>query len=179
VTRLIPILALSVALTAGCRHRAAAPGVAPAAARMDARRFESHGFSTMVPAKWSAKQDPQNVLALIGAGGAELDIAVPKLPAHIPGFIPLAAVKSGYVDDLNKRLKDVTVSDERDLRIDGAAAHEFIADGAAPDGPRKLAVLLITRGDRLYIVTGEAPAKEFSKVQNAVSAVAASWQWIK
>jgi hypothetical protein len=165
----------------GCRHRAAGPARAPATARVDQRRFEDreHGFAVMIPAQWSSRQDPQNVLTLAGPGGVELDIAVPKLPAHIPGFIPLAAVKSGYVDDLKKRLKDVTVSDERDLKIDGAAAHEFTAAGAAQDGPHKLSVLLITRNDRLYIVAGEAPAKEFSKVQDAVNLVAAGWKWIK
>jgi hypothetical protein len=175
---------LLMAASAGCRHRAATTRPAPApAAKFDIKTFadRDHGFSTSVPAKWAAKQDPQNVLTLDGPNDAQLSIAVPKLPAHIPGFIPLPPVQSGYVDDLRKRLTDVKASPGENVPFTGGTARRFEASGveAKAGATRKLSVLLITRGDHLYIVTGEAPAAEFSKVRDIVDSVATSWTWMK
>jgi hypothetical protein len=194
-------LATATALLAGstgCRHRTAAAAATPPATRAasshavagstpspshTATSFQSPtgDFSTISPSGWTTKRDPQNVLTTAGPSGVELDIAVPKLPAHVPGIIPLPAVQSGYVDDTRKRLKDVNVTETQPIRVAGATARRFAIDGADPTTgtQKKLLVIAIVRGDHLYIITGEGPADRYDLVKDAVEKAAAAWKWTK
>src|SRR5262249_44516184 len=99
---------------------------------------------------------------------------------HIPGIIPLPVVQSGYVDDVRKRLKDVQVTQTQPIKVAGASARRFAISGTDADGKTKeLLVIAIVKGDRLYIVTGEAPADSFDAAKDAVDQVGACWKWIK
>ena len=110
--------------------------------------------------------------------GVELTVAVPKLSAHIPGFIPLEPVQSGYIDDLKKRMQDVTSQDGPAPNVSGASGtRRFTAQGKDSKGDRKLDVALLVKGDRLYILTAEAPAKEFDKAKGALDLALSSWKW--
>ena len=184
-----------VMLAAGCRERKAAAAPAetsgkgavvatthetPSSAEAD-KSFEDaqHHFATVYPATWTTRKDDANVLCASN-NSAELDIAVPKLPAHIPGIIPLPAVQNGYVDDVRKRLKNVKTTSGEPIRVAGATARKFGISGVDDSGKTKnLLVIAIVKGDHLYIVTGEAPADSFDAARDAVERVAASWKWIK
>jgi hypothetical protein len=190
-------VALSVAVAAGgaggCRARGAPPRHGPttvpahAEAEPTARTRVFHdpasGFSLRYPADWSLRHDPRNVFTAVARANdpnsPELDVAVPKLPPHIPGLIPLGSVQSGYVDDLKKRLGDVRVEQVEDPPpISGAKSRRFDATGRDATGNRwKLSVLLLLRGDRLYILTAAAPAAEFDQARAAFDRAVASWQW--
>ena len=119
------------------------------------------------------------MLTLEDGGGAELAIAVPHLPAHIPGIIPLPAVEKGYVDDVKKRLTDVKETESNATRVAGATARRFAITGDDSSGERKLLVFAIVKGDHLYIVTGEAPADHFAPASSATQRAADSWKWTK
>jgi hypothetical protein len=180
----------------GCRGRHAAADPRPAttqklaatapAATADTMLFEdrAHGFSIRYPSTWTLRQDPENVFTADARAndesGPELSIAVPKLPAHVPGMVPLGAVQSGYVDDLRKRLRDVRSEQEETGRIaiPGANLRKFAAAGKDDKGERKLDVLIVYRDDRLYIITAEAPAAEAAKAQAAFDQAVASWRWL-
>jgi hypothetical protein len=186
---------------AGCRHRTAAAATSGAStastasttspatqttvasSRPSGTRFQdaAHGFATTCPDAWTRRDanGPEDVLSLAGPGGAELSIAVPKLPAHVPGIIPLPAVQDGYVDDVRKRLADVTVTESAATRVTGASARRFAITGRDQGGPRKLLVIAIVKGDHLYIVTGEGPADRYDAVKQGVERVAQSWTWLK
>jgi len=189
-----------VACAAGCRGRHAAgatvrpspatqklPSTAPTtSAAGETKLFEdrSHGFSLRYPAKWSLRQDPENVFTADARAndetGPELSVAVPKLPPHVPGMVPLGAVQSGYVDDLKKRLKDVKVEQRAtdDIPITGCQLRRFAATGRDKNGPRALDVLVLYKNDRLYIITAEAPASEADKERAAFQQAVTSWQWL-
>jgi hypothetical protein len=172
---------------AGCRHRAAAaatvtatqPSVAKAPANSRVFDDKDHGFSALVPADWKEKTDEQNVLTVDGPKGEEFDIAVPKLPPHIPGMLPLTAIESGYVDDVRKRLKDVEEGESTAVKVAGASARRFEITGKDDAGERKLLVFAIAKGDHLYIITGEGPADRYDAVKSASENAAASWKWTK
>jgi len=181
------MVTLSAAMAGGCRHRAAAAATvtttqqSAAQAPMNSRVFDDkdHGFSTSVPAEWKEQKDEQSVLAVAGPNGEELAIAVPKLPPHIPGMIPLGAVESGYVDDVRKRLKDVTEGESCDVKVAGANARRFEVTGKDDHGERTLLVYAIAKGDHLYIITGESPADRYDTVKSATENAAATWKWTK
>jgi hypothetical protein len=170
----------------GCRHRAAAPGktAAQTPAQLNTRQFTAptHGFAVSVPADWGQTDDAQSVLALKSAKtSAQLSIAVPHLPPHIPGIIPLGGVQGGYVDDLKKHWTDVKLIDSADTQIAGANARRFTvaASGQRGRGPHRFDVIAITREDKLYILTAEADEKDADEAKRALDAAAESWKWTK
>ena len=204
--RAVVLLLLTACVATGCRGRSAGAAHAKSATRPspalaattrstaattaaaavgETKLFEdrAHGFSIRYPAGWTLRNDPENVFTADARPndetGPELSVAVPKLPAHVPGMVPLGAVQSGYVDDLRKRLRDVRTEQEETGGIAIPAAHlrKFSATGKDDKGERKLEVLIVYRNDRLYIVTAEAPAAEAAKSQAAFDQAVASWNW--
>jgi hypothetical protein len=186
------IIVSSAAFGGGCRHRAAspsAPQTMSAAATMPAttqanaagqtRKYEGHGFTTEVPSDWKEFKDPQSVIALNGPGGLELDIAVPHLPPHVPGIIPLPAVQSGYVDDVKKRMTNVKLIESTAPLVCGCHSRRFAIEGTEGDKRKKLLVYAVVNGDHLYVITGEGPADQFDKLVPVVNRVADSWHWTK
>ncbi len=186
-------LVLATTAAGGCRHRAASPA-SPRAMKVSAsmpattpattdaarvRKYEGHGFTTEVPSDWKEFTDPQSALALKGPSEMELDLAVPHLPPHVPGIIPLPAVQSGYVDDLKKRMTNVKLVESTAPSVAGAYARRFAIEGAENGAAKKLLVYAIVKGDHLYIVTGEGPAEQFDKLVPVVNRVADSWKWNK
>jgi hypothetical protein len=179
--RPLPTTRRGAALTTAPSVQPIGPALAGSTALFQDR---SSGFSLRYPAGWSMRQDPDNVFtADARAGdenGPELAVAVPKLPPHIPGMIPLGAVESGYLDDLKKRLSNVQVQQQPTARLPVPSNHarRFDATGNDKAGERKLAVLVLLKGDRLYILTAEAPAPEFARARAAFDQAVASWQWM-
>jgi hypothetical protein len=187
------IFALATTTLGGCRHRTASPGSPDArtasstmpattqstAAAGPSRRYESHSFSTDVPADWKEFKDPQSVLALKGPNNVELDLAIPHLPPHVPGIIPLPAVQSGYVDDVKKRMSNVKLVESTAPGVCGAPSRRFAIEGTDKGTAKKLLVYAIVKGDHLYVVTGEGPADQFDKLVSVVNRVADSWKWTK
>jgi hypothetical protein len=178
---------IALALAAGCARRTAGPesraATATASAPVDPT-FEDtqHGFAVTILKDWTARkdEDPPNVLTLAGPHDAKLAIAVPKLPPHVPGIIPLPAVEKGYVDDVRKRLRNVQETESAAIKVAGCPARRFAISGGDSDaGARTLVVVAIVNGDRLYIVSGEGPAYQQQTVRAGVEAIRASWKWIK
>ena len=171
----------------GCRHGARKPLGPTTSSAAANRKFEdgAHGFALTIPDGWQRKpiedsEDSEDVLELSGPAAAELSVAVPKLPPHVPGFIPLGAVQNGYVQDVRRRMTDVTTSDEPAMKVAGVAARRFTVAGTDKSGAaRKMQVLIFARGDTLFIVTGEGPAQQFEPLKSAVDRLAASWNWLK
>jgi hypothetical protein len=173
------VFAVMLAVLGGCKHTVKPkPATAPAGPTFV---DPEHGFEVAVPKGWTQKKSvgPEDVLTLADDKGAELAIAVPKLPPHLPGIIPLPAVEKGYVDDVRKRLSDVTEPESGAIRVADAFARRFAITGTDETGPRKLLAVAIVKGDRLYIITGDGPADQYENVRKGVEATIASWSWIK
>ena len=187
------MLVASTIAAGGCRHRTASPASSSAmtasstmpsttqaaVAAGSCRRYECHSFSTDVPSDWKEFKDPESVLALKGPSNVELDLAIPHLPPHVPGIIPLPAVQSGYVDDVKKRMTNVKLVESTSPSVAGAYARRFTIEGTDKGTPKKLLVYAIVKGDHLYVVTGEGPADQFDKLVPVVNRVADSWKWTK
>ena len=174
----------------GCRHGGRKPLPTTNSSSVAAsRKFEdsAHGFTLAIPDGWNRTpvvEDPQNVLELRGPGNAEVSVAVPKLPPHVPGLLPLGAVQNGYVSDVRKRWTNVAVQQEPETDVAEVPARLFVVAGTdkadkTGSAARKMQVLIFARGDTLFIVTGEGPADQFDAVKTAVERVADSWNWLK
>jgi hypothetical protein len=191
---LVKILACLAAIAAGCQHEspragaaaAAVPSTAPATSVANANIFRDpiRGFSVLYPADWVLRNDPdpENVLTIDAnahdPNGPDLVIVVPKLPPHVPGIIPLPAVEHGYIEDLKKHMKNVTRLEDQRVKVAGALGRRFIVSGERASGLRKLVVLITVRGDRLYIMTGEAAPADYAAVRRAFDMAESSWSWL-
>lgn len=175
------LLSLALLLLVGCAHNKQPTTPKPPALPGEMFEDKQHGFSINVPEKWKStnNKNSEDVLTLAGEKDVELTIAVPKLPPHIPGIIPLPGVESGYVDDVKKRMQDVKTTESNAVKVAGATARKFAIEGKANGKQIKLLAIAIVKGDALYIVTGEGPADQFDAVKSAVEEVEKSWKWNK
>lgn len=168
---ILSILVLTLAW--GCQHKHPAP--------IDAASLDPQDrFTASIPAGWQkAAPADKDTLLTLHKGAAEINIIVPKMPAHIPGLIPLPAVEKGYIDDARQRLNDVQKTNSREIGLDGYNARRFTFSGTGAHGPRQAIVIAAAKGDTLYLITGESPGKDFAPTESAVDALAASWKWKK
>src|SRR5688500_15408202 len=152
-------------------------GCAPKAQQLEHRgipndgRFEDrkNKFAIEYPDGWTERKptSAEDVVVLKHKDyQGEISIAVPKLPPHIPGIIPLPSVEKGYIDDVKKRLKDVQVTESRPLKIDGQFARRCAMTGVAPEGKQTIAALALVKGDTLYIMSAESPLSEAEDVRD-------------
>jgi hypothetical protein len=146
-------------------------------------------FRVAYPAVWTSRTDPRNVLTVgpaVSSDGeqeltAELGIAVPKLPFHLPGIVPLGEVEKGYVEDLKKQYSGVKTAKSADVKFPDAAARRFVVTATSKAGPRTFDVLAVYRAstDKLYVVTSGAPTADAQTATAVMEQVVSSWQWIK
>ncbi|HLL87673.1 MAG TPA: hypothetical protein VK324_00055 [Tepidisphaeraceae bacterium] len=159
----------------------------------DVQTYENRDADVAIayPGDWVTRSNPRSVLS-VGPKVAspadepatpELNVAVPKLPFHIPGMIPLGEVERGYVDDVKKRHTDVRVVRSDAIPFDKANARRFVLSGRPNEGgPERLYdVLVVYRGstDKLYVITSESPAPDAAVAHRVLDDVLASWRWLK
>jgi hypothetical protein len=180
------LLIVAAIAASGCGHKAPkdpAPASSVSESANDGRfTDQKHKFAIAYTKPWTERKPtgPDDVVSLKRDDlKGEIAIAVPKLPAHIPGMIPLPSVEKGYIDDLKKRMKNVKETETQPVKIAGAFGRRFVIEGDESGGKKKLAVLAIVRGDTLYIMTAECPESEFEDVRGAFEQVARSWKWIE
>jgi hypothetical protein len=165
-------------------------GCAPKAQQVEHREIPNDGkfqdkkdkFAVEYPEPWTERRPTggEDVLLLKRKDyKGEISVAVPKLPPHIPGLIPLQSVEKGYIDDVKKRLKDVVVTESKPVKISGAFGRQFALTGVAPDGKRTIAALTLLKGDTLYIMSAESPANEAEDARDAFEQIARSWKWLE
>jgi len=176
------LLLLSSLMVSACRHHASAPRDAKPAADSDDKFVdEKHGFSVKYTDPWKKRnnESKQDVLTLRrDEAKGEITIAVPHLPPHIPGLIPLQAVEKGYVDDVKKRMKNVSETESKPVKIAGASGRRFTVNGELDGQQRTIGVYVLLKGDTLYVMSSESPADVFEDVKTAFEQIARSWKWI-
>lgn len=183
----VAILILTIAASYGCRPRAAAPArdgttITTAPATIE---FAGAGVRFDYPAAWSPVPSDSFVLRLVPAGAIDppaasapsVSLDVPKLPPHIPGFIPIGLVVNGYVDDLKKQYPGVTVSQPVTTRVARANARRVRSTWDADGTSHAEDALLTVRGDRVYIFRASADAAAIEPARAALDAILASVQW--
>ncbi len=108
-----------------------------------------------------------------------LTLDVPSLPAHIPGFIPVGLVASGYVDDVRKRMPDATGT-PREITVPDASARRVTLSGhdAAGHAGTDDAVLMV-HADRVYVLSADAGPANRSAATSALDAAVASIRWVR
>jgi len=185
-SRLILLLVVAAVALGGCGHKSGPKEPAQAGSVSESAndgRFKDpkHKFAIEYPQPWSERKPtgPDDVVSLKRDDAkGEIAIAVPKLPPHIPGMIPLPSVEKGYVDDVKKRMKNVKELESQPVKIDGAFGRRFVIEGDENGAKKKLAVLAIVKGDTLYIMTAECPESEFEETRGVFEQIARSWKWM-
>ena len=182
-----------VAVAAGCQPRrpVEAPGragdLAPATAPTDVVEFarRDKGVRLSYPAGWRPAAGPDEgfILWLTPANARDdatapvVSLEVPKLPPHIPGFIPLGSVVGGYVDDLKKQHPGVKVEDPVSTKVAGANARRVSATWDENGTPRTEDAVLTVHGDRVYLFRGNGRAGEMDDVRAVLEQVVHSVDW--
>jgi hypothetical protein len=134
------------------------------------------------PKTWHSIPD-DSILCLVPAGqavrdGHRLVIDTPDLPPHIPFLIPLGLVADGFVDDVKKRYKDVSVSPLVDRLLDGLSAKEVDATGRDVNGIVVVRALLCVKGDQVFVIDTKTDAAGAAAAGRVFDAVVDSLQWI-
>jgi hypothetical protein len=172
----------------GCSATAASP--LPATSQPSTQpAVNGIGFSANCPPDWKliSKGGDYAMDAVPAATSGDVNdpavstiaIEVPVLPMHIPGFIPLGGVASGYVSDLKKKYPDLTVDDRSNVKLDGANARRIVSSFQNHGKPwRDLAVVAV-HGDHVYVITADCDASTLDSTQTAFDALVASVKWTR
>ena len=115
------------------------------------------------PSRWSRASSDEYVLKLVSPapGDASISLDVPKLPPHVPGFIPLGLVVNGYIDDLKKQHAGVVVSDPASMKVAGANARRVTSTWIDAGGQSRAEHAVLTvHGDRVYIFRANDPDED-------------------
>jgi hypothetical protein len=146
--------------------------------------WESFGSATSSNAEHDGKQISDTTVLTVVPAGAKNDnqsisIDLPSLPPHIPGFIPLGLVASGYVSDLRKQHPDLKVEESSAFTVPHAQARRICttwkSDGR---GSFDLAVLVI-HDDHILIFSADGDADRHDEIRKAFDVVVSSIQWLR
>lgn len=146
-------------------------------------RSASNGLCFKYPTGW--KPGPGDVvLTLVPVndatnGNSSITVDVPKLPPHIPGFIPLGMVENGFVDDLKKRYSDVRLQQSQPQPIPTAAARRVRATGRDQSGAVNIDAVIAVRGDHVYIISAETDPAFAGPASQAMDTMMRTWKWMK
>jgi hypothetical protein len=177
---------------AGCRgvgsgtSPATAPATVPATAPGQFCSVK-YGFSMQPPAGWSqikgAADEPISLVPQSQAGAKDLSLvpslkmAVPDLPPHIPGMIPLGSVADGYVDDLRKQYPDLKVDERVVVSIPSASARRIVSSYHRDGTAWRDIVLCIVHKDRVFLLSADCPAGDYPATRAAFDLMATSLKW--
>lgn len=183
----------------GCSHRAARrPPVAPSTAPVTAAPATTTttttttvfarpklGIQLSYPAGWDVRPSTDYELLLTPAGAGDggetcMSLDVPDLPFHLPGMIPIGAVRSGYLDDLRKQAPSLATEDLVAPDV-GASSSRMVRSRWKPGAGEEMeeTALLMVHGDRVYIVRARSDARRAAETRAAFDGVVRSVRWIK
>jgi hypothetical protein len=162
------------------------PATAPLGAPATVFARPDLGVELTQPAGWAARPNKDYVLLLRpasanGAEAPEISLDVPDLPFHIPGMIPIGAVRSGYLDDLRKQVGQMTVEDLPPPDVGGAAARMVRSTWHPAGGGLGVSetALLMGHGDRVYILRGRADEAHAGETRAGFDEIVRSIKWVK
>ena len=175
----VPFCLILIAVTAGCQTKRPSDAGSPPLA--DRREFasEAHGVRLSYPGEWWPVACDDYVLKLVHQGLEQsISLDVPKLPPHVPGFIPLGMVVNGYVDDVKKKHPGVSISQPEAKKVSGANARRVTSRWKDADGQEHSEHAVLTvHDDRVYIFRANAPAAGIARVRQALDVILATVTW--
>ncbi|HEX8911627.1 MAG TPA: hypothetical protein VF796_04655 [Humisphaera sp.] len=139
------------------------------------------GVTLRPPPGWVRRPSTDYVLvATPPAGGPqEVSLDIPKLPPHVPGWIPIGMVRNGYADDVAAAHAGAKSVDLDPPKIPGANVRLVRSEWTDRGTGFTELGLLIVRGDRVYILRHRGRAAESAADRATFDAVAASLAWPK
>jgi hypothetical protein len=184
ILRCLAVLALAL-LPAGCRHpgpaHSSTSSAAPTLSGATAWSSSKFGLRLDIPSGWTPQASNDYALLLIPAGAKTADVSitldVPDLPPHLPGLIPIGAVKSGYLDDLRKQVGPLDTQDQTPPAIPGAKARLVRSTWQANGKQQSQTALLMTHDDRVYILRATADSAHRPRVESALQKIIQSLTW--
>jgi hypothetical protein len=180
------VLALLACPVAGCRRTPHPTPAATLPATEAVNHFESRklGIALSYPPGWVKLESKDYALvlapiSLAGAAGPSISLDVPELPFHLPGMIPIALVKNGYLDDLRKQYGQIETQEQPAPQIERAETRLVHSEYAVNGKLFTEKALLLIHGDRVYILRATAEADGAAPAFAAHKAIAKSLTWLK
>ena len=167
-----------LAMISGCRSSTPPTVTAPMVSAAQPQRFElpSAGITFMYPAGWKTITGGKSQLQLSN-GSSEFTLDVPTLPFHIPGMIPIDAVRSGYVDDAKKRIPDLVQTNLPDPTVPDARQRRVKLTGHQNGKPAIDESVQIVHNDKVYILAIHCDRAGYPAAKAALDEAVQSLQW--
>lgn len=188
--RVIVSLGFLLATIAGCQPKHARQSAEPVRQRKTTTtapassptqsEFAGPGIRLTYPAApWTPAPSKDYALLLTpkSPDGNSISLEVPKLPAHLPGFIPIPAVVNGYTDDLKKQHPGISIEKPVPIKVAGADGRRVRSSWPADQPPRAEDAVLIVHGDRVYIFRANAAQAGNAESSHALDGILGSVQW--
>ncbi len=118
-------------------------------------------------------------LKIAAPDGGQLTLDVPVLPFHLPGMVPIDAVRNGYVEDAKKKITDGEVTNLPDPAVPDAKQHWVKIAGQKNGKPAINEAVLLVHNDRVYILSIDADDKGYQVMHDTLDAAVKSLRWSK
>lgn len=179
------IAMLLVETVAGCRGSAdettarknSTSNTKPTLVPFDSPR---HGISLAHSADWIVVSRPDYVLTLVpredenaSSLNRSISLGIPKLPPHIPGFIPIGLVVSGYVDDMKEKQPGVTIDKPVETEVAGSTARLV----RSRFGSQIEEAVLTVHSDRVYIFRVNCAVNEEAALTEVFDQILQTVKW--
>ena len=182
--RSVTMLLLTLCAPMACRASGTGATSAPASSQPALTHFESAkgGIAVDYPSDWTAtKINGEDVLTLVTkrVASATVEVAVPSLPPHLPGMIPIGAVADGYVKDLKKRHADEHVDERVEFAVPQASARRVVSTMTNDGRPWRDMAVLVSHDNKVFILSADCAADDYATTRSAFDTLVASVKWTK
>ncbi len=149
--------------------------------------FQGPGIQFAYPSDWQPTKGQTALFAVTAPRqdfsspvAPSLNLDVPKLPWHIPGFISVGMVVSGYIDDLKKnQIHDAVVEEQHRVSVCGESARQVTCTGHVDGRPSTDVAIVCVHADRVYIFSADSDPAGCDCARKALEAAVASAKWTK
>ena len=154
------------------------PAVA-SASNLKTFNYPDGGITISYPADWKPVTGTKSQLKVAAPSGGQFTLDVPTLPFHLPGMVPIDAVRNGYVDDAKKKITDGVATNLPDPAVPDAKQHQVKIAGKKDGKSAVNEAVLLVHNDKVYILSIDTDDKGYDQMHAALDAVVKSLQWSK
>lgn len=143
------------------------------------------GVRIAVPSGWKRNPSDDYTLQIVPEQGSVdsgivfISLHIPKLPAHIPGLIPMLSVRSGYLGDLREQFQGLSTQDLAAPSLPNTNARMLRSEWPASGGAMSETALLLVHDDHVFILRGRSDAQHESQVRAGFDQFVGSLEWEK
>jgi hypothetical protein len=111
------------------------------------------------------------------AGANTVVLDYPDIPGVMAFMVSLPAVENGFVNDLQKRYKPLTIEEKSDHPVAGVDGQLLRATGQRDSGPAVIVAEFLVRKGHVYVIDAETDQAKAASARAAFDMILKSLQW--